>query len=390
MKHSGTKDLPGPAHSLKDNIAHKESPASGGPDSRDHSTAKSSRGVDSSIAHSSTHRTAHKSNPASGGPDLRDRSTAHPSGSSNPSDKTEGAFTKGHHPPRHTSDHSPTTPSRLTPHTQLEWLDSRLPPPHQRKRLRTLKEKRSVKSKDSPPETPSYSETRENPSPIPPPSEDTDSEPTSEHSELISLPFSPRSPTSPDLTTPRSFSPDRTISPTLTMGTVKDLAKALTEKLKDIGRHPTIPLPQFRGKKGEDPNDHCMKVEDYFAMFDIECDEDQKKRFLETLFEKARRWASTINIDELDGYKYDDKYTKEQKEKSFKWLFLKRFTKEGRTINAAFEAWSFDPAKDEVEKFMTSVKNLAATLEFNEEAQIMAIKSNMPGMCMVCACSMTN
>ena len=117
MKHSGTKDLPGPAHSLKDNIAHKESPASGGPDSRDHSTAKSSRGIDSGIAHSSTHRAAHKSNPASGGPDSRDHSTAHPSGLSNPSDKTEGAFTKGHHPPRHTSHHPPTTPPRPSPHT---------------------------------------------------------------------------------------------------------------------------------------------------------------------------------------------------------------------------------------------------------------------------------
>ena len=40
------------------------------------------------------------------------------------------------------------------------------------------------------------------------------------------------------------------------MGTVKELAEALTDKFKDIGRHPTIPLPQFRGKKGEDPNDH--------------------------------------------------------------------------------------------------------------------------------------
>ena len=173
------------------------------------------------------------------------------------------------------------------------------------------------------------------------------------------------------------------------MGTVKDLAEALTEKLKYIGRHPTIPLPQFRGKKGADPNDHCMKVEYYFAMFDKESDGDQKKRFQETLFEKARRWASTINIDELDGNKYDDKYTKEQKEKSFKWQFLKRFAKEGRTTHAAFEAWrnlKFDPAKDEVEEFMTNVKNLAATLEFSEEAQIIAIKSNMPrdvyGWCM--------
>ena len=190
-KHSGTKELPGPAHSLKDNIAHKENPASGGPDSRDHSTAKSSRGIDSSIAHSNTHRTAHKSNPASGGPDSRDCSTAHPSGLSNPSDKTEEAYSKCHHSPRHISDHPPTTPPRLTSSAQSEWLDSRLTP-HQRKRLRTLKGKSSVKSKDPPPETPSYSETRENPSPIPPPSEDTDSEPSSEYSEVIFLPCKSR------------------------------------------------------------------------------------------------------------------------------------------------------------------------------------------------------
>ena len=72
------------------------------------------------------------------------------------------------------------------------------------------------------------------------------------------------------------------------MGPEKDLAEALTDKLKEIGTHPNIPLPQFRGKKEEDPNDYCMKVEDYFAIFSIESDEDQKKRFLETLFQKAR------------------------------------------------------------------------------------------------------
>ena len=54
-KHSGTKHLPGPAHSLKDSTAHKENPASGGPDLRDRSTAKSFRGVDSNIAHRSTY-----------------------------------------------------------------------------------------------------------------------------------------------------------------------------------------------------------------------------------------------------------------------------------------------------------------------------------------------
>ena len=93
------------------------------------------------------------------------------------------------------------------------------------------------------------------------------------------------------------------------MGTVKELADALTDKLKDIGRHPTICLTQFRGKKGEDPNDHCMKVEDYFAMFNITTDEDQRKRFLETLLKKARRWASTIKVDELKSYNYDETET---------------------------------------------------------------------------------
>ena len=110
---------------------------------------------------------------------------------------------------------------------------------------------------------------------------------------------------------------------------------------------------------------------------------------METLFEKARRWASTIDIDKLDGYNYEDTYTRAQKEKSFKWQFLKRFAKEGRTKHAAFEAWrnlKFDSTKDEVEEYMTNVKNLVTTLEFNDEAQIMAIKSNMQrdvyGLCM--------
>ena len=57
--------------------------------------------------------------------------------------------------------------------------------------------------------------------------------------------------------------------------------------------------------------------------------------------------------------------------------------------HAAFEAWKnlkFDPAKGHVEEFMTTIKNLASALAFNEEAQVMAIKSNMPrdiyGLCM--------
>ena len=113
------------------------------------------------------------------------------------------------------------------------------------------------------------------------------------------------------------------------MGTVKELADALTDKLKDIGRHPTIPLPQFRGKKGEDPNDHCMKVEDHFAMFNITTDEDQKKRFLETLFEKARHWVSMIDVDDLKSYKYDEAEMNEEKKGPSNGFSLKDLPKKG-------------------------------------------------------------
>ena len=381
VKFCGTT-LPGPAHSLKSSTALKENPACGGPDSRDCSTAKSFKGVDSRIAHRSTHKVAHKDNPAHGGPDSRDRSTAHPSGLTNPSDSTEGNL------PKQESDHPPKTPPRTppvpTPKGKSERLEAKLTP-LQKRRLKTLKEKgQTTKVLSSLPTLDTSSKKLPKKPKETPPFSVTD---TGEKS--LSEPTSSKSPKSPDSITSESYSSERSPSPIPTMGTVKELADALTDKLKDIGRHPTIALPQFRGKKGEDPNDHCMKVEDYFAMFNITTDEDQKKRFLETLFEKRRHWASTVKVDELKSYNYDKAETNEEKEKTFKWLFIKRFAKEGRTTHAAFEAWrnlKFDPVKDDVEEFMTTIKNLASTLAFNEEAQVMAIKSNMPrdiyGLCM--------
>ena len=119
---------PGPALRKANSLEHIDIEARRGPASREHSPAKLSRDIDDSITHSCTHRTAHKSNPASRGPASREHSTANPSGLSKPSGKTEGVFSKGLHPPRHTSDHPPTTPPRPTPHVKLERLDSKLTP----------------------------------------------------------------------------------------------------------------------------------------------------------------------------------------------------------------------------------------------------------------------
>ena len=45
--------------------------------------------------------------------------------------------------------------------------------------------------------------------------------------------------------------------------TTKELIDTLTKTLKNINQSPTIPLPVFKGKKGED---HILKVEDYFGV----------------------------------------------------------------------------------------------------------------------------
>ena len=44
--------------------------------------------------------------------------------------------------------------------------------------------------------------------------------------------------------------------------TTKELIdNTLTKSLKNLNQSPTIPLPVFKGKKGEDPEDHILKVE---------------------------------------------------------------------------------------------------------------------------------
>ena len=72
-----------------------------------------------------------------------------------------------------------------------------------------------------------------------------------------------------------------------------------------------------------------------------------------------------------------------------KYLFLARFAKEGRTLEAAYSAWgalTFDPNKDDIEQFILKVEELAKKLGYNEDAQVMAVKSvpprDMYGICM--------
>ena len=64
-----------------------------------------------------------------------------------------------------------------------------------------------------------------------------------------------------------------------------------------------------------------------------------------------------------------------------KYLFLARFAKEGRTLEAAYNSWStlsFDANEDDIEQFVSKVEDLAKKLGYNEDAQVMAVKSVLP------------
>ena len=91
------------------------------------------------------------------------------------------------------------------------------------------------------------------------------------------------------------------------MITTKDLVDALTMTLKNINQIPTIPLPVLKGKKGEDPEDHILKVEDYFEIHEIKREGDKIKRFKDTLFEMARKWAQTLIYTEVNKFDYNPK-----------------------------------------------------------------------------------
>ena len=172
-------------------------------------------------------------------------------------------------------------------------------------------------------------------------------------------------------------------------GATKDLIEALTKTLKNINQSPTIPLPVFKGKKGEDAEDHILKVEDYFGLHQIDDQQDKIKRFKDTLFETARKRAQTLDYTgEVVKFDYDPA-NEDDKNASMKYLFLRRFAKEGRTLEAAYSAWgslTFDPNKDDIEQFILKVEELAKKLGYNEDAQVMAVKSVLPrdvyGICM--------
>ena len=98
---------------------------------------------------------------------------------------------------------------------------------------------------------------------------------------------SPNSPLGPGYPIPPKESTDSEDSidsetESIMTATTKELIDTLTKTLKNINQSPTIPLPVFKGKKGEDPEDHVLKVEDYFGVHQITEQADKINRFKDT------------------------------------------------------------------------------------------------------------
>ena len=54
--------------------------------------------------------------------------------------------------------------------------------------------------------------------------------------------------------------------------------------------------PSFHGKRGEKPEEHCIKVEDWFAHFEI-ANGNKVARFKDTLFSCLRTWIDFVHPD---------------------------------------------------------------------------------------------
>ena len=125
-------------------------------------------------------------------------------------------------------------------------------------------------------------------------------------------------------------------------------------------------------------------MEDYFGVHQITEQKDKIDRFKDTLFETARKWAQTLNYTEVTKFDYDPANAND-KIASMKYLFLARFAKEGRTLEAAYSAWGALTFEDDIEQFI--LEDLAKKLGYNGDAQVMAVKIVLPrgvyGICMM-------
>ena len=129
-----------------------------------------------------------------------------------------------------------------------------------------------------------------------------------------------------------------------------------------------IQPPIFKGKKAERPEAHLLHVRDWMDAIGVTKEEDKVNYFRLTLDHLAREWYND------SGSAIDD-WTEMKQE------FSKHFSTQGKSMLNLHERWrkfSFDPDKDDIEKFLRNVQECAKQLKYDEEITLNTIKACMP------------
>ena len=106
---------------------------------------------------------------------------------------------------------------------------------------------------------------------------------------------------------------------------------------------------------------------------------DKKAKFKATLCGKARQWLE--DLPEPDNYSVADTALAVEKAATLKHKFTERWSTKGRTEDALYSEWQnlkFEPTGDDIDEFISDVKNLAKYLGYPERAQVMDIRDCMP------------
>ena len=126
--------------------------------------------------------------------------------------------------------------------------------------------------------------------------------------------------------------------------------------------------PIFRGDKGERPEAHILRAEDWMEASNPGMTNAMKVRnFKLTLDYLAREW-------------YDNADSKGDYEK-LKGDFSRHFSTQGksvRNLHARWNSFTFDPNIDDIEVFLRNVQETAKQLEYREATVVNMIKSKMP------------
>ena len=129
-----------------------------------------------------------------------------------------------------------------------------------------------------------------------------------------------------------------------------------------------IPPPIFKGEKGECPEAHLLRAEDWMKAIGITTEHDHITNFKLTLDHLAKEW-------------YNNTGRKKTTWKSLTTEFSRYFSTQGKSIRNLHLRWNrfkFDPATDYIEEFIRNVQECAAQLNYSDEATMNMIKFCMP------------